>query len=55
MNYVITNLETNAVVAYAQTLEEAFSLAYTDDGAALDIAEMDHELFEVADEFEPPF
>ena len=55
MNYVITNLETNAVVAYARSLEEAFSLAYGDDGATLDIAEMDHEEVDVADEFEPPF
>lgn len=55
MNYVITNLETNAVVAYARTLDEAFSLAYGDDGATLDIAEMDREEFDLADEFEAPF
>ena len=55
MNYIITNLETNAVVAYARTLEEAFSLAYGDDGASLDIAEIDHEELDFADEFEPPF
>ena len=55
MNYAITDLTTNAVVTYAQTLEEAFSLAYSDDGATLDIAEMDHEDLDFADEFEPPF
>jgi hypothetical protein len=55
MTYVITDLTTNAVVAYARSLEEAVSLAYGDDGASLDIAEMDHEDFDVADEFEPPF
>lgn len=55
MNYVITDLTTNTVVAYARSLEEAFLLAYSDDGETLDIAEMDHEEIEVADEFEPRF
>ncbi|HKG76531.1 MAG TPA: hypothetical protein VKA90_03355 [Beijerinckiaceae bacterium] len=40
---------------YARALEEAFSLAYGDDGATLDIAEIEHEEVNFADAFEMPF
>ena len=52
MNFYIINLNTNAVVTYARTLEEAFSLAYEDDATDLDIAEMDHADIDATDEFE---
>lgn len=55
MNYVITNLSTNAVVAYARTIEEALLLAYGDDTTDLDLAEMDYEDCDDADDLAPPF
>jgi len=41
--------------ASTRALVEAFSLAYGDDGATLDIAEIKHEEVNFADAFEMPF
>ena len=54
MNFYVFDVNTNAVVSYARTLEEALSLAYGDDATDFDIAEMDLE-HDDADDFDPPF
>jgi hypothetical protein len=54
MNFYVFDVNTNAVVSYARTIEEAFSLAYRDDVTDLDIAEMDHEEIDILGD-EVPF
>ncbi len=53
MNFYVFDVNTNTVVTYAQTLEEALSLAYSDDATDLDVAEMDLE-HDDADDLDPP-
>ena len=54
MNFYVYDVNTNAVVSYARTLEEALSQAYGDAATDLDIAEMDHEEVDILED-EVPF
>ena len=54
MNFYVFDVNTNAVVSYAQTLEEALSLAYSDDATDLDVAEMAIAEHDDADDLDPP-
>jgi hypothetical protein len=50
MNFYVYDVNTNAVVSYARTLEEALSQAYGDAATDLDIAEMDHEEVDILED-----
>ena len=54
MSFYVFDVNTNAVVSDARTIEEAFSQADGDDTTDLDIAEMDHEEIDIPED-EVPF